>query len=233
MVAVRFPQSRNAGAAPRIAQMPDDEDRQRITHVSQSLRPFYLRRTKAQVLTELPEKVEQTLACEMEPKQRKLYSQLKEHYRLHLSKKVKELGLKRSKIHVLEALLRLRQAACDPRLVNPDCGVTGAKLISLLEHLEEIMGEGHKALVFSQFTKLLALVRKEFDARGWKYEYLDGKTNNRSGHVKHFQEDDDCKLFLISLKAGGNGSEPDGSRLCLHPGPLVEPSCRSASDRSR
>jgi len=193
------------GAAPRIAQLPDDEDRQRITHVSQSLRPFILRRTKAQVLTELPEKMEQTLACEMEPKQRKLYSQLKEHYRLHLSKKMKELGLKRSKIHVLEALLRLRQAACDPRLVNPDCGVTGAKLTSLLEQLEEIVGEGHKALVFSQFTKLLALVRKEFDARGWKYEYLDGKTNNRSEHVKNFQENDDCKLFLISLKAGGNG----------------------------
>ncbi len=193
------------GAAPRMAQLPDDEDRQRITHVSQSLRPFILRRTKAQVLTELPEKVEQTLACEMEPKQRKLYAQLKEHYRLHLSKKVEELGLKRSKIHVLEALLRLRQAACDPRLINPDCGVTGAKIIHLMEQLEEVIGEGHKVLVFSQFTKLLALVRQEIDAREWPYEYLDGKTNNRSEHVKRFQEDDDCKLFLISLKAGGNG----------------------------
>ncbi len=193
------------GSAPRVAQLPDDEDRQRITHVSQSLRPFILRRTKAQVLTELPEKVEQTLACEMEPKQRKLYAQLKEHYRLHLSKKVEELGLKRSKIHVLEALLRLRQAACDPRLVNPDCGVTGAKIIHLMEQLEEVIGEGHKVLVFSQFTKLLALVRQEIDAREWKYEYLDGKTNKRSEHVKRFQEDDDCKLFLISLKAGGNG----------------------------
>ena len=193
------------GRTPRTAQLSDEADRRRIEHVSRSLRPFILRRTKAQVLTELPEKTEQTFSCEMEPKQRKLYAQLKDHYRLHLSNKVQELGLNRSKIHVLEALLRLRQAACDPRLVNPDCGVKGAKIIHLMEQLEEVISEGHKALVFSQFTKLLALVRTEFDARGWTYEYLDGKTNKRSEHVKRFQEDDDCKLFLISLKAGGNG----------------------------
>ncbi len=193
------------GKTPRVAQLPNAEDRERITHVSQSLRPFILRRTKAQVLTELPDKVEQTLTCEMEPKQRKLYNQLKEHYRLHLSKKVKELGIKRSKIHVLEALLRLRQAACDPRLVNPDCKVKGAKILNLVVQLEEIIGEGHKALVFSQFTTLLRLVRKELDDRKWTYEYLDGTTNNRASHVKRFQEDNDCQLFLISLKAGGNG----------------------------
>ena len=91
------------------------------------MRPFILRRTKAQVLTELPEKVEQTVSCEMSRPQRKLHDELKEHYRLHISKKVEQLGLKRSKIHVLEALLRLRQAACDPRLVNPDSRVTGPR----------------------------------------------------------------------------------------------------------
>ncbi len=195
----------NVGTAERLPQLGDDENRKRIEQIGRSLRPFILRRTKTQVLTELPDKVEQTLACEMGRPQRNLYDELREHYRLHLSKKVEELGLKRSKIHVLEALLRLRQAACDPRLVKPDCGVRGTKIDNLLEQLAEVIGEGHKALVFSQFTSLLGLLRQDIDARGWGYEYLDGKTRKRSEKVNRFQTDDACHLFLISLKAGGNG----------------------------
>ncbi len=189
----------------KLSQQSDEEDRRRLEQVSESLRPFILRRTKQQVLPELPDKVEQTLSCEMGDEQRRLYDQIRDHYRLHLAKKVKEVGLKRSKFHVLEALLRLRQAACDPRLVNPECGVTGAKIESLLQQLEEVITEGHKVLVFSQFTSLLGLVRDEVKLRGWDHEYLDGKTRKRAEKVKRFQEDRDCPLFLISLKAGGNG----------------------------
>ncbi|MGB7343210.1 MAG: DEAD/DEAH box helicase, partial [Pirellulaceae bacterium] len=195
----------NGGMTSRLPQLDDKEDRKRIEHIGNSLRPFILRRTKQQVLKDLPDKVEQTLACDMSKPQRKLYDELREHYRIHLSKKVEELGLKRSKIHVLEALLRLRQASCDPRLVKPDCKVRGAKLDLLLDQLEEIIGEGHKALVFSQFTSLLSLLRDDIESRGWNYEYLDGKTRKRADKVKHFQSDDDCQLFLISLKAGGTG----------------------------
>ncbi|QDT03727.1 ATP-dependent helicase HepA [Rubripirellula lacrimiformis] len=193
------------GKAPKTVQLDDEQDRLRIEQVSRSLRPFILRRTKKQVLTELPEKSEQTLACEMSKPQAKLYDEIREHYRLHLSKKVAELGIKRSKIHVLEALLRLRQVACDPRLVDPTSKVSGAKIDSLFQQLEEITSEGHKVLVFSQFTKLLGLIRNEVQQRGWDHEYLDGKTRRRDKCVQRFQDDDDCKLFLISLKAGGNG----------------------------
>jgi SNF2 family DNA or RNA helicase len=195
----------NGGMTSRLPQLDDDEDRKRIEQIGNSLRPFILRRTKQQVLKDLPDKVEQTLACDMSKPQRKLYDELREHYRVHLSKKVEELGLKRSKIHVLEALLRLRQASCDPRLVKPDCKVRGAKIDLLLEQLSEIIGEGHKALVFSQFTSLLSLLRDDIESRGWNYEYLDGKTRKRADRVKRFQTDDECQLFLISLKAGGTG----------------------------
>ncbi|QDS91836.1 ATP-dependent helicase HepA [Roseimaritima multifibrata] len=183
----------------------DSDDSERLAHVASSLRPFILRRTKEQVLTELPEKTEQTLYCDMEPKQRKLYKELRDHYRDRLASKIKQDGLAKSKIQVLEALLRLRQTACDPRLVNPESPIKGAKIARLMEQLEEVVSEGHKALVFSQFTSLLSLVRQEIDQRGWTYEYLDGKTQKRGDRVKHFQEDADCPLFLISLKAGGHG----------------------------
>ncbi|MEM6364919.1 MAG: SNF2-related protein [Planctomycetota bacterium] len=196
---------KNARTVAHPASLDDEQQRKRLDQISHSLRPFILRRTKSEVLTELPSKSEQTLSCDMTRGQAKVYRELKEHYRTHLSEKLKELGLKRSKIHVLEALLRLRQVACDPRLVQPDCGVVGAKMQTLMEQLSSLIQEGHKALVFSQFTSLLSLVRRELDQQGHTYEYLDGKTRKRAEKVARFQEDPDCSLFLISLKAGGNG----------------------------
>ncbi len=174
--------------------------------LAKALRPFLLRRTKQQVLTELPAKTEQTLYCEMEPKQRKLYDSLRDFYRASLSKKVEELGLQRSKIHVLEALLRLRQAACHPGLIDAKkASDPSAKLELLCEQIEEVLAEGHKALIFSQFTSLLAIVRQRFDKLQIRYEYLDGQTRDRRAPVTRFQEDPSCPLFLISLKAGGHG----------------------------
>jgi SNF2 family DNA or RNA helicase len=181
-------------------------DSQALKLLSQSLRPFFLRRTKEQVLTELPDKSEQTLYCEMAPKQRKLYDELREYYRQSLKQRVEQVGLDQAKIHVLEALLRLRQAACHPGLLDPKrASDPSAKMELLLEHLREVVDEGHKALVFSQFTSLLALVRKALDQRKIAYEYLDGQTRQRKDRVQRFQEDPDCPLFLLSLKAGGYG----------------------------
>ena len=173
--------------------------------LAKALRPYLLRRTKNQVLTELPEKTEQTLYCDMETQQRKLYTELRDYYRSHIGDKVNELGVKRAKIHVLEALLRLRQAACDPRLLDNKRSKPGAKLELLIDQLSEIIAEGHKALVFSQFTSLLALVREAVEEKKWTYEYLDGKTRKRQERVERFQDDESCSLFLISLKAGGQG----------------------------
>ncbi|HEX7449708.1 MAG TPA: DEAD/DEAH box helicase [Pirellulales bacterium] len=174
--------------------------------LAKALRPFILRRTKEQVLKDLPEKTEQTLYCELDTRQRKLYDELRDHYRASLTKRISDVGIKRAKIHVLEALLRLRQAACHPGLIDrAKQGQSSAKLETLLEQLHEIKQEGHKALVFSQFTSLLAIVRRELDDRQVTYEYLDGKTRDRQQRVDRFQQDPACQLFLISLKAGGLG----------------------------
>ena len=121
-------------------------------------------------------------------------------------KSVKKKGLKRSKIHVLEALLRLRQAACHPGLIDADYARSpSAKLDMLDTQLEEIARDGRKVLVFSQFTSLLGMVRDRLDKQGTVYEYLDGKTRKRQAKVDRFQTDPECSVFLISLKAGGSG----------------------------
>jgi len=179
---------------------------QALHDLARAIAPFVLRRTKQQVLTELPEKTEQTLYCELPPKERKDYDELRQYYRSKLSRVIDQKGLQRSKIHVLEALLRLRQAACHPGLIDGrKADGSSAKIDTLLEQLDEILGEGHKALVFSQFTSLLAIVRKRLDKRGIGYEYLDGQTRNRKQIVDRFQRNDGCGVFLISLKAGGQG----------------------------
>ncbi|HRK29688.1 MAG TPA: DEAD/DEAH box helicase, partial [Tepidisphaeraceae bacterium] len=174
--------------------------------LAKALRPFILRRTKAQVAPELPDKLEQTLYCELDREQRKLYNELREHYRANLLQQVDQLGIGKTKMQILEALLRLRQAACHPGLIDQKrVGESSAKLDALVPQIEEVIDEGHKVLVFSQFTSFLSIVRKKLDARGVTYEYLDGKTNDRQARVRRFQNDPDCKLFLISLKAGGLG----------------------------
>ncbi len=174
--------------------------------LARALRPFILRRTKGQVAAELPAKVEQTLYCELPARQRQLYDQMRDYYRRSLSARIDAGGLGKAKILVLEALLRLRQIACHAGLVEPHrAEEPSAKLDLLLPHLGEVLEEGHKALVFSQFTSFLALLRRELDRNGVAYEYLDGKTRDRQARVERFQSDPECTLFLVSLKAGGLG----------------------------
>ena len=176
------------------------------TLLARYLKPFILRRTKEQVAPELPEKVEQTLFCTLDSGERRRYDQLKRYYQRNLQGRIDSDGLGRSKIEVLEALLRLRQAACHPGLLDEaKAGRSSTKLDLLLQQLEDVVAEERKALVFSQFTSLLKILRARLDALGVTYEYLDGRTRDRAGRVKRFQEDPDCWLFLISLKAGGLG----------------------------
>jgi len=120
--------------------------------------------------------------------------------------RVEREGMAKARMHVLEALLRLRQAACHPALVDPaKGGLPSAKLDAVVPALQEIASEGHKTLVFSQFTSFLALLRPRLDALGIRYEYLDGRTKDRQVRVERFQSADGPPLFLISLKAGGHG----------------------------
>ena len=186
------------------ARKPDEESRAML---SRALRPFILRRTKQQVAKELPEKLEQTIYCEMDERQRHQYDELRDYYRRSLLEKISRQGINKSKIQILEALLRLRQTACHPALVagSVDDLTPNAKLDVLLPRLSEVTEEGHKAIVFSQFTSFLSIIRQRLDQQGMTYEYLDGKTRNRGVVVERFQSDPDCKLFLISLKAGGQG----------------------------
>ncbi|MEO1236801.1 MAG: DEAD/DEAH box helicase, partial [Planctomycetota bacterium] len=221
----------------------DDERADTVTQVATALRPFILRRTKTQVLDDLPEKTEQTIICEMEPAQRKVYDQLRKYYRGTLMKQLDAApestngkangkaqptedadqaaeisggggGVGKNAFMVLEALLRLRQAACHPALIDKDGVDTktasgavapSAKLDTLCDMLAEVIDGGQKALVFSQFTSMLSLVRKRLDELGIRYAYLDGQTRNRKQVVEQFQEDPDLQVFLISLKAGGVG----------------------------
>src|SRR5205807_251496 len=123
-----------------------------------------------------------------------------------LLRRIETAGLAKSKIQVLEALLRLRQAACHPGLLDSKrSSDSSAKLDVLLEQLREVLDERHKALVFSQFTSLLKILRARLNQDGILYEYLDGATRDRQTRVERFQNDKDCRLFLVSLKAGGLG----------------------------
>jgi SNF2 family DNA or RNA helicase len=195
--------SRAFAATAGSARVVEDQTRQLL---SRALRPFILRRTKSQVAKDLPQRVEQTIHCELDTEQRKLYTELKEHYRVSLLNRIATEGIKKAKIQILEALLRLRQAACHPGLIDKSkMSMGSAKLDSLLPQIAEVMEEGHKVLVFSQFTSFLAIVRDRLDKSNVRYEYLDGRTRDRQAAVDKFQNDPECKLFLISLKAGGLG----------------------------
>lgn len=172
------------------------------------IKPFMLRRTKAQVATDLPEKTEMLDRVELHPEQQKLYDAT----RLAMDSRVREAlqsqGLARSRILILDALLKLRQVCCDPRLVKSAgtrarAGIS-AKLDRLLALIEELRAEGRSTLVFSQFTSMLSLIRDELEARSIGYVWLTGDTMDRKTPVERFQAGE-VDLFLISLKAGGLG----------------------------
>ena len=193
-----------AGFERARAGLPPGEEE--IAVLARGLQPFILRRTKEQVAPELPRKTEQTLYCELERPQRALYDELRAHYRATLLGEADRQSLGRRKLQVLEALLRLRQAACHPGLIDRRrLREASAKLDVLVPRLTEAVQEGHKTLIFSQFTSLLAILRTRLDADGVTYEYLDGRTRDRGAKVERFQADPSCRLFLISLKAGGLG----------------------------
>ncbi len=183
-----------------------EADPETIGRLARALSPFILRRTKDQVLKDLPEKTEQILYCELSQPERTRYNELKEYYWTQLTGKIEEKGLAKSKIEVLEALLRLRQAACHQGLFDKKVvDGSSAKFELVTERLETVIQDGHKALIFSQFTSLLGLYAKELEKKGIVYEYLDGKTTDREERVSNFQANDKCQVFLLSLKAGGVG----------------------------
>lgn len=173
-----------------------------LARLHRRIRPLILRRTKSAVATELPEKQEQIVPVPLAPSHRRLYEK-------HLAReRQKVLGLvgdlRRNRITILRSLTLLRQLSLSPALVDADYPEQSAKIDTLVELLGEVIAEGHRALVFSQFTGFLRLVRERLNAEGVAYEYLDGRTRDRAARVRAFRTGD-SPAFLISLKAGGFG----------------------------
>ena len=195
--------------------------------------PFILRRTKESVARELPPKSEQTYYCAMNPEQEKLYARWKNHYRALILNKIEADGLEKAHMNVLEGLVKLRQIACHPQLVEPSVEEDSGKLEYLMEIIEEIISEDHKILLFSQFVKMLRLLRKRLDHLNIPYAYLDGHTSNRKQVVDRFQTDENVKIFLISLKAGGVGLNLTAADYVIHYDPWWNPAVEvQATDRA-
>lgn len=195
-----------------------------INNILKGLRPLILRRLKKDVLKDLPEKNESILPVTLSSDQKKIYQELKEHYRTKLMDKVEKVGIKKSKIHILEALLRLRQAACHPGLINPLYKDSeSSKLEVLIEKLTTISANGERALVFSQFTQFLKIVKERLEREGIKYCYLDGQTNNREKVIEEYKSDPENTVFLISLKAGGYGLNLTEANYCFLMDPWWNP----------
>jgi len=195
--------------------------------------PFILRRTKDQVAPELPPRTERVLYCDMEPAQRKLYNRTRDYFRGVLVGMLESQGMDNTRMKILEGLLRLRQICNHPVMIEREFRGESAKFELLIETLETLRLEGHKALVFSQFVEMLKLVRKELDIRKIPYAYLDGRTTNRQERVDTFQNDDSLPFFLISLKAGGVGLNLTAADYVIHIDPWWNPAVEmQATDRT-
>ncbi len=185
-----------------------DKDAGRANELRKIISPFVLRRTKEQVATELPPKTEDVIYCQMDRPQREVYEQYKMKYRAYLLNKIEKDGMGKTKMSILEGLLKLRQICNSPQLMGKDANVTdeSVKLDEMMRQINEKTG-AHKIVVFSQFVKMLKMIEKELQHENLIYEYFDGSSSQkkRRESVERFQQDEKCRIFLISLKAGGTG----------------------------
>lgn len=224
-----------------------DKNSEVQARLARRLRPFILRRLKKEVAQDLPAKLEQVSFCELTEDQRAVYQQLIEVSRREVLESVGAQGLARSRMVVLNALLRLRQVCCDLRLLKlespaassaegkeePQGVLASGKLDLFGELLEETLDGGHRVLVFSQFVRMLDLLREKLTAEGIEFCYLDGSTTNRSEVVGRFQNTPSIPVFLISLKAGGVGLNLTGADTVIHFDPWWNPAVEDqATDRA-
>jgi SNF2 family DNA or RNA helicase len=183
-------------------------EQDRKDHLKKILYPFILRRTKEQVAKDLPDKQEMILWCEMEDEQRKIYDAYRNDFRDKILGTIQEHGIQKSQLTILQGLMKLRQICDSPAILNEQEKFENhsIKLDELAREIVENIGD-HKALVFSQFLGMLALIRAKLEELGVKYEYFDGSTSapDREKAIQSFQRDDEVRVFLISLKAGGVG----------------------------
>jgi non-specific serine/threonine protein kinase len=177
-------------------------------HLRKLLFPFILRRTKEQVAKDLPEKTETILFCEMEKEQRKIYDAYRNSYRDKIMGAIDDQGIQKSQLTILQGLMKLRQICDSPAILNEEERFPNhsIKLDELTREISENIGD-HKALIFSQFLGMLALIKAKLTEQNILFEYFDGSTSaqDRERAIQNFQNNDECRVFLISLKAGGVG----------------------------
>ena len=201
-----------------------------------TIHPFILRRTKSEVAKDLPEKIEADQICELTGEQGALYAAVLKEVRAQVLGEVERQGMAKAQIQILAGLTRLRQAACDPRLLNlprqfsdEDSG----KLQALRELIQTSIDGNHRVLVFSQFVSMLTLIRKALEEDKVQYEYLDGSTKDRQSIVERFQQEHGAPVFLISLKAGGSGLNLTAADTVIHFDPWWNPAVEDqATDRA-
>ena len=216
----------NGGPDAELAQMK----------LRRKLHPFLLRRLKREVAKDLPDKIQRVAHCTLSGDQSKVYKQLAESAKREIHNLVDAQGFNKSRMQILKILLQLRQTCCHLdllKLPNLKSEFPSAKMELFFELVDEALDAGHRILVFSQFTSMLAIIREELEARELKYCYLDGSTKDRQERVKQFNSDRSIPLFLISLKAGGSGLNLTGADMVIHFDPWWNPAVEDqATDRA-
>jgi SNF2 family DNA or RNA helicase len=220
----------------RFARPIEQGDYKTAQRLRATIHPFILRRTKIEVAKDLPEKLETDQVCDLTGEQRLVYQEILREVRAQVMGEVEKNGVAKSQIQILAGLTRLRQAACDPRLLglprdysDEDSG----KLVALRELVANAVEGGHKVLVFSQFVQMLKIVERAMKEDSVKYEYLDGSTKDRAERVDRFQNDPSVAVFLISLKAGGTGLNLTAADTVIHFDPWWNPAVeQQATDRA-
>ena len=221
----------------RIARPIDRGDMETAQRLRATIKPFIMRRLKRDVARDLPDKIEQEMIVPLAEAQAKLYKQVLGQVRKSVLSEVEKKGVSKAQIQILVALTRLRQVACDPRLMKlPDTDFgddDSGKLGALREIIDEAIDGGHRVLVFSQFVGMLNHIRAALDADGVEYEYLDGSTKDRIERVDRFNAETGAPVFLISLKAGGTGLNLTGADTVIHFDPWWNPAVEDqATDRA-
>jgi superfamily II DNA or RNA helicase len=221
----------------RIARPIDRGDMETAQRLRATIKPFIMRRLKRDVAADLPDKIEQEMIVPLAEEQAKLYKQILGQVRKSVLSEVEKNGVSKAQIQILVALTRLRQVACDPRLMKlPDTDFDAddsGKLGALREIIDEAVDGNHRVLVFSQFVSMLNHIRAALDTDGVQYEYLDGSTKDRIERVDRFNEDASIPVFLISLKAGGTGLNLTGADTVVHFDPWWNPAVEDqATDRA-
>lgn len=189
-----------------------------LDNLRRKVAPFILRRMKKDVLSDLPPVSEIVYHCHLSEIQQELYRSYAASAREELSQLVKKEGFDRVQIHVLATLTRLKQICCHPAIFAKDHAETGdsSKYDMMLELLQTLMEGRHKTVIFSQYTRMLNIMREDLQKQGIRFEYLDGSSKNRLSIVKKFNEDENIPIFLVSLKAGGSGLNLVGADTVIH-----------------